>query len=89
MASRVAERLMPTPQVIVLPDAPDEIIHARKPERTAEEQAAQQGRFRTLLATAGPDVAALTVDTSGLPGADPDPVAPVVSAVVASIHRQH
>jgi thymidylate kinase len=89
MASRVAERLMPTPHVIVLPDAPDEIIHARKPERTAAEQAAQQGRFRTLLATAGPDVAALTVDTSGLPGADPDPVAPVVSAVVASIHRQH
>ena len=50
-ASRVAEALMPKPDVLVLPDAPDRLIHARKPERPAHEQAEQQGRFRALVAS--------------------------------------
>ncbi len=88
MASRVAEFLMPRPDVLVLPDAPDRIIHARKPERTAAEQAAQQDRFRELVRSAPARTESLTVDTSGL-SFDLDPVAPVVSAVVASVHRLH
>lgn len=88
MASRVAEFLMPRPDVLVLPDAPDRIIHARKPERTAPEQAAQQDRFRELVRSAPARTESLTVDTSGL-SSDLDPVAPVVSAVVASLHRLH
>jgi thymidylate kinase len=87
-ASRVAEFLMPRPDVLVLPDAPDRIIHARKPERTAQEQADQQERFRELVRTAPARTESLTVDTSGL-SFDLDPVAPVVSAVVASLHRKH
>jgi thymidylate kinase len=87
-ASRVAEFLMPRPDVLVLPDAPDRIIHARKPERTAEEQAAQQERFRELVRSAPARTESLTVDTSGL-SFELDPVAPVVSAVVASLHRKH
>lgn len=87
-ASRVAEFLMPRPDVLVLPDAPDRIIHARKPERTAEEQAAQQERFRELVRSAPARTESLTVDTSGL-SFELDPVAPVVSAVVASLHRLH
>ncbi len=87
-ASRVAEFLMPRPDVLVLPDAPDRIIHARKPERTADEQAAQQDRFRELVRSAPARTESLTVDTSGL-SFDLDPVAPVVSAVVTSLHRKH
>lgn len=87
-ASRVAEFLMPRPDVLVLPDAPDRIIHARKPERTAAEQAAQQDRFRELLRSAPARTESLTVDTLGL-SFDLDPVAPVVSAVVATLHRKH
>ena len=79
---------MPRPDVLVLPDAPDRIIHARKPERPAAEQAAQQDRFRELVRSAPARTASLTVDTSGLVRR-PDPVAPVVSAVVASLHRMH
>jgi thymidylate kinase len=88
-ASRVAEALMPRPDVLVLPDAPDRLIHARKPERPAHEQAQQQGRFRELVAGEPARTASLTVDTSGVGFTDLDPVAPVVSAVVASMHRQH
>jgi len=88
-ASRIAEALMPRPDVLVLPDAPDRLIHARKPERPAHEQAEQQARFRELVSSGVARTAALTVDTSGMGGADLDPVAPVVAAVVASIHRQH
>ena len=75
--------------MLVLPDAPDRIIHARKPERTADEQAAQQDRFRAARRGSirlAPQ--SLTVDTSGL-SVDLDPVAPVVSAVVAALHRMH
>jgi thymidylate kinase len=88
MAARAAEFLMPRPDVLVLPDAPDRIIHARKPERTAVEQAAQQDRFRALVRSAPARTQSLTVDTSEL-SIDLDPVAPVVAAVVTSLHRLH
>jgi thymidylate kinase len=88
-ASRFAEWLLPRPDVLVLPDAPDAIIHARKPERPAHEQHAQQERFRDLAASEPARTASLAVDTSGLPFGPLDPVAPVVSAVVQSMHRQH
>jgi len=88
-ASRVAEALMPKPDVLVLPDAPDRLIHARKPERPAHEQAEQQARFRALVASDVARTQSLTVDTSGMGGADLDPVAPVVAAVVATLHRRH
>ncbi len=80
---------MPRPDVLVLPDAPDRIIHARKPERPAQEQAEQQERFRTLVRTAPALTASLTVDTSGMSRHDLDPVAAVVTAVVESTHRMH
>ncbi len=88
-ASRVAEFLMPTPDVLVLPDAPDVLIHARKPERPASEQAEQQGRFRALVAADPAGTASLTVDTSGMSPTNIDPVAPVIGAVVTSLHRLH
>ena len=88
-ASRVAEFLMPTPDVLVLPDAPDALIHARKPERAASEQAEQQGRFRDLVAAGPAGTASLTVDTSGMSPTALDPVAPVIGAVVTALHRMH
>jgi thymidylate kinase len=88
-ASRVAEWLMPKPDVLVLPDAPDALIHARKPERPAVEQAEQQGRFRALVADDPAGTASLTIDTSGMCPSTADPVAPAVSAVVAALHRNH
>ena len=83
-ASRVVEALVPAPDVLVLPDAPDELIHARKPERSLSDQAAQQSRFRDLLASRPARVAELRVDTSG---DDDDGVAEVVAAVVTAAHR--
>ena len=80
---------MPRPDVLVLPDAPDRLIHARKPERPAHEQAEQQARFRALVASDVARTESLTVDTSGMGGADLDPVAPVVAAVVSTLHRRH
>jgi thymidylate kinase len=84
LASTFAERIVPRPDVLVLPDAPVELIHARKPERTLADQTAQQGRFRDLLASRPARVADVRVDTSG---ADPDGVADVVAAVVTAAHR--
>ena len=84
LASRVAEILVPAPDVLVLPDAPIGAIHARKPERSLPEQAAQQGRFRDLVASTPARVAEVVVDTSG---ADDDGVADVVAAVVTAAHR--
>jgi len=83
-ASRVLERLVPAPDVLVLPDAPVEMIHARKPERTLADQSAQQRRFRALLESQPARVAEVRVDTSG---ADDDGVAEVVAAVVTAAHR--
>jgi thymidylate kinase len=83
-AARVVQRLLPAPDVLVLPDAPAEVIHRRKPERPVAEQARQQARYRQLLAAAGCRVATLVADTSGR---DPDPVGPVLAAVVRAAHR--
>lgn len=80
-----AERLLPRPDVLVLPDAPDAEIHARKPERPADEQAAQQARFRALLADATVADTRLVVDTST--SASGDTIAPVVTAALAAMHR--
>lgn len=88
-AARVAEAILPRPDVLVLPDAPDRLIHARKPERPAVEQAAQQQRFRDLVDTQPARIASIVVDTSGMSPAHLDPVARVVTAVVASLHRLH
>jgi len=84
MASKVLERVIPAPDVLVLPDAPVEMIHARKPERSLADQSAQQHRFRDLLASSPARVAEVRVDTSG---ADDDGVADVVAAVVTAAHR--
>ena len=83
-ASKLVEAVVPAPDVLVLPDAPVELIHARKPERTFAEQSAQQERFRALLSTQPARVAEVCVDTSG---EDPDGVADVVAAVVTAAHR--
>ena len=83
-ASKLVEAVVPAPDVLVLPDAPVELIHARKPERTFAEQSAQQERFRALLSTQPARVAEVRVDTSG---EDPDGVADVVAAVVTAAHR--
>ena len=82
-AARVAERLVPAPDLLVLPDALAELIHRRKPERTLAEQAAQQQRFRDLLAERPARHAELVVDTSG---AAADPLAALVAAVVQAAH---
>ena len=65
------------------------LIHARKPERPAGEQAAQQQRFRDLVDTQPARTASVVVDTSGMSPAHLDPVARVVTAVVSSLHRLH
>lgn len=83
-AATFAQWLVPAPDVLVLPDAPAELIHARKPERRLAEQAQQQQEFRDLLAEKPARCAELVLDTSG---DDPDPVAPAVAAVVEASHR--
>ncbi|MCA2213964.1 thymidylate kinase [Jidongwangia harbinensis] len=82
-AARVAERLVPAPDLLVLPDAPADVIHRRKPERTPAEQARQQETFRRLLAERPARLAELVVDTSG---ARPDPLADLVAAVLQAAH---
>jgi len=82
-AARFAQKIVPAPDVLVLPDAPDELIHARKPERAAADQARQQQAFRDLLLERPAKVTELVVDTSG---ASPDSVRELVSVVVAAAH---
>ncbi|MEV6601509.1 thymidylate kinase [Actinoplanes sp. NPDC051346] len=82
-AARVAELLVPAPDILVLPDAPDELIHRRKPERSHAEQAAQQQRFRELVAERPARSAEIVVDTSG---GTADNLAPLVAAVVQAAH---
>jgi thymidylate kinase len=82
-ASVFAEWLVPAPDVMVLPDAPVEMIHARKPERPFAEQRAQQEKFRALLAEQPGRSANLVVDTSG---ATADAVGPLVRAIVSAAH---
>ena len=83
LAARAAQAVLPDPDVLVLPDAPAEQIHARKPERPLAEQAAQQERFRALLAEHPATGAEIVVDTSG---ATADAIAPLVAAVVTAAH---
>ncbi|KUL27695.1 nucleoside/nucleotide kinase family protein [Actinoplanes awajinensis] len=82
-AARLVEFLVPAPDLLVLPDAPAEVIHRRKPERSLAGQRAQQDRFRRLLAERPARCAELLVDTTGSPG---DAVAPLVAAVVQAAH---
>ncbi|MEV4706333.1 thymidylate kinase [Actinoplanes sp. NPDC049316] len=82
-AARVAEWVVPAPDLLVLPDAPAEVIHRRKPERSLAEQAGQQQRFRDLLAERPARHGELVVDSSGGPA---DPLAALVAAVVQAAH---
>jgi thymidylate kinase len=82
-ASRVAEALVPRPDILVLPDAPDAMIHARKPERSAHDQAAIQARYRRLIAERPARFGHVEVDTSG---ATADPVAGLELAVISAAH---
>jgi thymidylate kinase len=82
-AARAAQRLVPDPDVLVLPDAPAELIHARKPERLFAEQAAQQERYRRLLAERPARFAEVVVDTTG---GSADPLRELVAVVVEAVH---
>jgi thymidylate kinase len=82
-AAAFAERLVPRPDVLVLPDAPPEVIHARKPERSLADQAAQQAALKVLLAEHPARAANLIIDTSG---PTPHPEADVVRAVYSAAH---
>lgn len=82
-AAAFAQRIVPRPDILVLPDAPIEMIHARKPERTLAEQREQQEKFRALLAERPGAFANMTVDTSG---ATELAWLPVVAAVVSCAH---
>ncbi len=82
-ASAFVEWLVPRPDVMVLPDAPAELIHARKPERSLSEQRRQQVKFRELLAESPGRYANLIVDTSGQ---EVDATQPVVRAVLSAAH---
>ncbi len=80
-ASWLVERIVPRPDILALPDAPAEVIHARKPERQLAEQAAQQQKFRALLAERPARSAEVVVDTSGH---TEDSVAPLVLAAISA-----
>lgn len=80
-ASWLVERIVPRPDILALPDAPAELIHARKPERQLAEQAAQQQKFRALLAERPARSAEVVVDTSGRAE---DSVAPLVRAAISA-----
>lgn len=82
-AAAWARAVVPDPDLLVLPDAPADVIHRRKPERPLAEQAAQQEWLRGVLASRPARVGELVVDTSG---ATVDPVSPVVAAVVEAAH---
>ena len=82
-AAAFAQRIVPRPDILVLPDAPIELIHARKPERTFAEQRDQQQKFRDLLAEHPAAFANLTVDTSG---ATEDATFGVVRSIISCAH---
>ncbi|BEL07961.1 hypothetical protein Q0Z83_061520 [Actinoplanes sichuanensis] len=83
-AARFAELLVPAPDLLVLPDAPIDVIHKRKPERGPAEQRAQQNRFHDLLAEHPARHAEILVDTSG-PASAGD-VMTLVAAVIEAAH---
>ncbi|WP_433795232.1 hypothetical protein [Actinoplanes sp. CA-252034] len=83
-AARVAELLVPAPDLLVLPDAPVDVIHGRKPERSLADQREQQERFHRLLAERPARCAEMVIDTSrSAPG---DDIAELVAAVVEAAH---
>ncbi len=82
-ACRWLERVVPAPDVVALGDAPAAMIHARKPERSEQDQARQQELFRRILAGRPARCVEVVVDTSG---AAVDPCGPLLSAVVAAAH---
>ena len=83
-AARFAERVLPRPDVVLLADAPDEVIHHRKPERTLADQSTQQQRYRALLRERPARHAELVVDTSGRAA---DNLCDAVAAIVSALHR--
>lgn len=83
-AARVAEMLVPAPDLLVLPDAPAEVIHRRKPERALADQRDQQERFHQLLAERPARRAEMLVDTAG--SAADDGMTALVAAVVEAAH---
>ncbi len=82
-ASVFAELIVPRPDIMVLPDAPAEMIHERKPERSLADQRRQQEQFRELLAEEPGRFANLIIDTSGR---QDDAVEPLVLAVISAAH---
>ncbi|MBT8226328.1 MAG: thymidylate kinase, partial [Dactylosporangium sp.] len=82
-AATVICRIIPRPDILVLPDAPLGLIHARQPERPYREQASEQERYRALLTERPAGVVELVVDTSG---AGPDGLTRLVAAVVEAAH---
>jgi thymidylate kinase len=82
-AARAVQRLVPEPDVLVLPDAPIEQIHARKPERPLADQSAQQERYRRLVTGGAARYAEVVVDTSGNAA---DPLGELVAVVVEAAH---
>jgi thymidylate kinase len=83
-ASWLLERVLPAPDVLVLPDAPDEVIHRRKPERTLAEQSEQQRLFRELAGEQPARVETVVLDTASGPAPD---VTPALTAVLRGVHR--
>jgi thymidylate kinase len=83
-AARIAELLVPAPDLLVLPDAPIDVIHRRKPERSLADQREQQERFHRLLAERPARCAELLVDTSGSTAGEE--IADLVAAVVEAAH---
>jgi thymidylate kinase len=89
-AARIAELLVPAPDLLVLPDAPIGVIHRRKPERSLAEQKEQQERFHRLLAERPARCAELLIDTSGSTAGEE--IANLVAAVIEAAHsprRRH
>lgn len=82
-ASRWLETVMPRPDIAALADAPAEIIHARKPERTLADQARQQEVFKGILAARPAACAEILVDTSGRTS---DANRELVASVVGAAH---
>ena len=83
-AARAVRYLVPEPDLLVLPDAPIELIHNRKPERSLADQTSEQEHYRRLLAEAPAKSAEVVVDTSG---ATADPLVDLVAAVIETAHR--
>lgn len=82
-AAGVVRLILPRPDIVALPDAPIEVIHDRQPERPLPDQAAEQERYRAVLAGLPARHAELSLDTSG---SGPDGLAELVAAVVEAAH---